>query len=65
VSDWVALWTLPETNFYNLPYPEQTIIGKSYKSPLFPDKILFQHFILSNITADPRSLSKKQNSFIA
>ncbi|CAI2191965.1 13201_t:CDS:1, partial [Funneliformis geosporum] len=65
VSDWVALWTPPEMNYYNLPYPGQTIIGKSYKSPLFPNKILFQHFVPINITADSRSPSKKQNTFVA
>ena len=65
MSDWVALWTPPESNYYNLPYPGQTIFGKSYKSPLFPDKILFQHFVPSNLTADPRSPSKKQNILTA
>ncbi|CAI2199003.1 1170_t:CDS:1, partial [Funneliformis geosporum] len=65
VLDWVALWIPLETNFYNLPYSGQTIIRKSYKSPLFPDKILFQYFILINLTADPQSLPKKQNTFVA
>ncbi|CAI2190092.1 13503_t:CDS:1, partial [Funneliformis geosporum] len=65
VSDWVALWIPPNTNFYNLPYLGQTIIGKSYKSSLFLDKILFQHFVPINLTADPQSPSKIQNTFVA
>src|SRR5215216_2906083 len=65
VSDWVALWIPPESNYYNLPYPGQTILRKSFKSPLFSDKVLFQHFVPSNLTADPRSPSKKQNILTA
>src|SRR5215208_4821635 len=55
----------PESNYYNLPYPGQTIFGKYFKSPLFPDKVLYQHFVSSNLTADPRSPSKKQNILTA
>ncbi|CAI2199888.1 10910_t:CDS:1, partial [Funneliformis geosporum] len=65
VSEWIALWTPPETNFYNLPYPGQTIVGKSFKSLLFSDKILFQYFVLYYISTDSRSPSKKQNMFVA
>src|SRR5688500_6256235 len=62
--DWVSLWTPLESNYYNLPYPGQTIFGKSYKNRKLQDKIIFQHFIPENYTNDPRSPSKKQNTFV-
>src|SRR3954454_11024882 len=61
--NWVALWTPPDNNYYNLPYPGQTIFGKSYKVKKLQDKIIFQHFIQTNHSHDPRSPSKKNNTF--
>ena len=59
------MWCSPENNFYNFPIPGSPIFGKIYKLSSPAPPCLFQHFIITNPTNDPRSPSKRLNVFIS
>jgi ribonuclease HI len=61
-TGWANIWTPPDNNFYNFPIPGSPIFGKIFKLKSPAPPCLFQHFILSNPTFDPRSPSKRLNA---
>src|SRR5215216_810083 len=63
-TGWANLWTPPEYDIYKFPTPGSPIFGKVFKfvSPAPP--CLFQHFILTNLTNDLRSPSKRSDVLV-